>query len=130
MRAADTSTKPLVLSHSALATQPSARSRLITPDHARVIAGTGGVIGVWPSSGTFHDLHAMAAGVKRMADVVGVEHVGLGTDMLGFISPPVFRSYEQLPALASALLLAGFSQQEVGAVLGGNYLRVFQASVG
>ncbi|MFM0615380.1 membrane dipeptidase [Paraburkholderia nemoris] len=87
MRAADTSTKPLVLSHSALATQPSARSRLITPDHARVIAGTGGVIGVWPSSGTFHDLHAMAAGVKRMADVVGVEHVGLGTDMLGFISP-------------------------------------------
>ena len=72
----------------------------------------------------------MANGVKRMADVVGVEHVGLGTDMLGFISPPVFRSYEQLPDLASALLLAGFSQQEVGAVLGGNYLRVFQASVG
>ena len=129
-RAADTSTKPLVLSHSALATHPSARSRLITPDHARVIAGTGGVIGVWPNSGTFHDLHAMANGVKRMADVVGVEHVGLGTDMLGFISPPVFRSYEQLPDLASALLQAGFSQQEVGAVLGGNYLRVFQASVG
>lgn len=129
-RAADTSTKPLVLSHSALATHPSARSRLITPDHARVIAGTGGVIGVWPSSGTFHDLHAMAEGVKRMADVVGVEHVGLGTDMLGFISPPVFRSYEQLPDLASALLQAGFSQAEVGAILGGNYLRVFRASVG
>ncbi|MFM0505408.1 dipeptidase [Paraburkholderia caffeinilytica] len=129
-RAADTSTKPLVLSHSALATHPGARSRLITPDHARVIAGTGGVIGVWPSSGTFHDLHAMAEGVKRMADVVGVEHVGLGTDMLGFISPPVFRSYEQLPDLASALLLAGFSQAEVGAILGGNYRRVFQASVG
>ncbi|WP_280530019.1 membrane dipeptidase [Paraburkholderia aspalathi] len=72
----------------------------------------------------------MANGVKRMADVVGVEHVGLGTDMLGFISPPVFRSYEQLPDLASALLQAGFSQQEVGAILGGNYLRVFQASVG
>jgi membrane dipeptidase len=129
-RAADTSTKPLVLSHSALATHPGARSRLIAPDHARVIAGTGGVIGVWPSSGTFKDLHAMAEGVKRMADVVGVEHVGLGTDMLGFISPPVFRSYEQLPDLASALLLAGFSPEEVGAILGGNYRRVFQASVG
>lgn len=129
-RAADTSTKPLVLSHSALATHPGARSRLITPDHARVIAGTGGVIGVWPSSGTFHDLHAMAEGIKRMADVVGVEHVGLGTDMLGFISPPVFTSYRQLPDLASALLQAGFSQAEVGAILGGNYRRVFEASVG
>jgi membrane dipeptidase len=129
-RAADTSSKPLVLSHSALATHPGARSRLITPDHARVIAGTGGVIGVWPSSGTFKDLHAMAEGVKRMADVVGVEHVGLGTDMLGFISPPVFRSYEQLPDLASALLSAGFASDEVGAILGGNYRRVFQASVG
>ncbi|MFL9911575.1 dipeptidase [Paraburkholderia sp. RL17-337-BIB-A] len=128
-RAADTTTKPLVLSHSALATHPGARSRLITPDHARVIAGTGGVIGVWPSSGTFHDLHAMAEGVKRMADVVGVEHVGLGTDMLGFISPPVFRSYRQLPDLASALVLAGFSQAEVAAVLEGNYRRVFEASV-
>jgi membrane dipeptidase len=61
---------------------------------------------------------------------VGVEHVGLGTDMLGFISPPVFRSYKQLPDLASALLLAGFSQAEVGAILGGNYRRVFDASVG
>ncbi|NYH15244.1 dipeptidase [Paraburkholderia bryophila] len=129
-RAADTSTKPLVLSHSALATHPSSRSRLITPDHARVIAGTGGVIGVWPSSGSFKDIHAMAEGIKRMADVVGVEHVGLGSDMLGFISPPVFRSYEQLPDLASALRVAGFTQEEVGAILGGNYRRVFQVSVG
>lgn len=129
-RAADTSTKPLVLSHSALASHPRERSRLITPDHARVIAGTGGVIGVWPSSGSFKDLHGMAEGMKRMADLVGVEHVGLGTDMLGFISPPVFRSYTQLPDLASALLLAGFSPAEVGAILGGNYRRVFEASVG
>jgi membrane dipeptidase len=129
-RAAATSTKPLVLSHSALATHPGARSRLITPDHARVIAGTGGVVGVWPSSGTFRDLDGMAHGVKRMADVVGVEHVGLGTDMLGFISPPVFTTYEQLPLLANALLSAGFTQDEVSAILGGNYRRVFEMSVG
>jgi membrane dipeptidase len=128
-RAAATTTKPLVLSHSALATHPGARSRLITSDHARVIAGTGGVVGVWPSSGTFHDLDEMAHGVKRMADVVGVEHVGLGTDMLGFISPPVFTTYEQLPMLANALLSAGFTQDEVSAILGGNYRRVFEASV-
>jgi len=129
-RAADTTTKPLILSHTALSAHPKERSRLITADHARVIADTGGVIGVWPSSGTYRDLQGMADGMRRMADVVGVEHVGLGSDMLGFISPPVFRSYEQLPALADALLTAGFSNEEVGMVLGGNYHRVFAASVG
>jgi membrane dipeptidase len=128
-RAASVTTKPLVLSHTALAGHPGARSRLITADHARVIASTGGVIGVWPSSGTFHDLDGMAHGFSRMADIVGVEHVGLGTDMLGFISPPVFRNYEQLPLLGAALVSAGFSQQETELLLGGNYRRVFEASM-
>jgi membrane dipeptidase len=128
-RVASVTTKPLVLSHTALAGHPGPRSRLITADHARAVAQTGGVIGVWPSSGTFHDLDAMAHGFRRMADVVGVEHVGLGTDMYGFISPPVFRSYEQLPALGAALLAAGFSQQETEQILGGNYRRVFDATL-
>jgi membrane dipeptidase len=128
-RAAAVTTKPLVLSHTALAEHPAPRSRLISADHARAIADTGGVIGVWPSSGSFHDLDGMAHGVRRMADVVGVDHVGLGTDMLGFISPPVFRNYEQLPSLGSALLGAGFSQSETEQILGGNYRRVFEASM-
>jgi membrane dipeptidase len=128
-RAASVTTKPLVLSHTALATHPGPRSRLITADHARAVAQTGGVIGVWPSSGSFHDLDGMAHGFRRMADVVGVDHVGLGTDMYGFISPPVFGSYEQLPLLGAALLAAGFSQPETEQMLGGNYRRVFEASL-
>lgn len=128
-RAASVTTKPLVLSHTALAGHPGARSRLISADHARAIAGTGGVIGVWPSSGSFRDIDGMAHGFRRMVDVVGVDHVGLGTDMLGFISPPVFRSYEQLPSLGAALLSAGFSQGETEQLLGGNYRRVFMASM-
>ncbi|WP_413706163.1 hypothetical protein [Ralstonia sp. Ralssp110] len=66
--------------------------------HARAVADTGGVIGVWPEAADFPNLDAMALGIKRMADVVGVAHVGLGTDMLGFIRPPVFTSNAQLPA--------------------------------
>ncbi|HEY0297282.1 MAG TPA: membrane dipeptidase [Bordetella sp.] len=88
------------------------------------------MIGVWPSAGSFRDLQAMAEGVARMMDVVGADHVGIGTDMLGFISPPVFRSYAQLPALAAALRKAGLSDGDIGKVLGGNYRRVFEASVG
>jgi len=94
------------------------------------VADTGGVIGVWPNATDFPSLDAMAIGVKRMVDVVGVAHVGLGTDMLGFIKPPVFTSYAQLPVLATALLKAGFTPIEVGEILGGNYRRVFEATVG
>ncbi|WP_244835686.1 dipeptidase [Cupriavidus plantarum] len=128
-RAATVSTKPLVLSHTALVSRPTSRGRSISADHARAVADTGGVIGIWPSAGSFHDLREMAHGFKRMADVVGVEHVGLGTDMLGFISPPVFTNYAQLPLLGSALLAEGFSQAETEQVLGGNYRRVFDASI-
>jgi membrane dipeptidase len=129
-RAAAVTTKPLVLSHTSLSSQPGPRSRLISPDHARVIAGTGGVIGVWPPSTVFAGKAAMAAGMARLADVVGVDHVGLGSDMLGLTSPSVFASYSELPELAAAVLAAGFSPEDTGKILGGNYARVFAASVG
>jgi membrane dipeptidase len=128
-RAAAVTTKPLVLSHTALSSHPRERSRLISPDHARAVAETGGVIGIWPSAGSFRDIPGMAHGFQRMVDVVGIEHVGLGTDMFGFISPPVFRNYEQLPELGNALLAAGFQAPEVDLLLGGNYRRVFIASL-
>ncbi|MGO4307242.1 membrane dipeptidase [Cupriavidus sp. RAF12] len=73
-RAAVVTTKPLVLSHTALATRATGRGRLISADHARAVAETGGVIGVWPSSSSFHNLQDMAHGFRRMADVVGVDH--------------------------------------------------------
>lgn len=129
-RAAGVTDKPLVLSHTSLAGRPGPRSRQITVEHARLVAGTGGVVGVWPSAGVFHSLREMADGVKRLADAIGIAHVGLGSDMLGFISPPVLQSYRQLPDFANALLDAGLSRDEARQVLGGNYFRVFEASVG
>ncbi len=128
-RAASVTTKPLILSHTSLSARPGARSRLISPDHARAVAQTGGVIGVWPPQSIFPDLTAMANGMARLVDVVGVDHVGLGSDMLGLVGPGVFNSYRQLPDLAEAMLTVGFSASDVGKVLGGNYARVFAASM-
>lgn len=128
-RAADVTTKPLVLSHTSLATEPKPLSRLISPDHARVIAGTGGVIGVWPPAARFPSMTALAGGIAAMVDVVGIEHVGLGTDMLGLTGPAIFGSYTDLPALVSALLTHGFAPDEIRQLIGGNYARVFSASV-
>ena len=129
-QAAAVTDKPLVLSHTSLSAAPGPHSRLISPDHARAIAGTGGVIGIWPPASIFPELPALAAGIARMADVVGVEHVGLGTDMNGLVGPSTFDSYRDLPALADALLSHGFSTDDVRRILGGNYARVFRASVG
>lgn len=128
-RAAAVTTKPLVLSHTSLDAKSGRFSRRITPDHARLIAGTGGVIGVWPPASSFPTLDALAVGMARMADVAGVDHVGLGSDMRGLTGPSIFPNYDRLPALAEALLNTGFSHEDTGKILGGNYVRVFAATV-
>ena len=71
----------------------------------------------------------MAGGMARMAAVVGVDHVGLGTDTLGLVGAATFDSYAQLPELTAALLAAGFGADDVRKVMGGNYARVFVASL-
>ena len=126
-RAAAVTTKPLVLSHTSLTRRPRPFTRLITPEHARLVAGTGGVIGIWPVGSIFPDMDALARGMAHMAAVAGVDHVGLGTDTMGLIGPATFGSYAELPGLTAALLDAGFSAEETRKLLGGNYARVFAA---
>jgi membrane dipeptidase len=129
-RAASVTTKPLILSHTSLTAKPRPYTRLITAEHARLVADTGGVVGVWPPVSIFPDVTAMANGMARMADVVGVDHVGLGSDMMGLIGGSAFGDYLVTPKLAAAMLSVGFSAGDVGKVLGGNYARVFAATMG
>jgi membrane dipeptidase len=128
--AASVTTRPLILSHTSLSAVPSRYSRQISPDHARLVAQTGGVVGVWPSASIFPTMDKMAEGFARMADTVGVDHVGLGSDMRGLTGLSVFDTYRDLPALAEKLQAHGFTAADVGKVLGGNYARVFAATVG
>ncbi len=126
-RAAAVTTKPLVLSHTSLTRRPRPFTRLITPEHAQLIAGTGGVIGIWPVASIFPDMAALARGMAHMAAVAGIDHVGLGTDTMGLVGPATFDSYADLPGLTSALLAAGFGADDTRKLLGGNYARVFEA---
>ena len=128
-RAARETTKPLVLSHTSLSRNPGPRSRTISADHARLIAGTGGVIGIWPPVSVYPDKARLAEGMARMVDVVGIDHVGLGSDMEGLVGASSFASYTELPDLAAALSQHGFTPAEIAKLLGGNYLRVFSASL-
>jgi membrane dipeptidase len=131
-RAASVTTKPLILSHTSLIGGGRVQqmyTRLITPDHARVIASTGGVIGVWPPADAVMSLPGLAASMAKMVDAVGIDHVGLGSDMEGLLAPSVFPDYEHLPALAEALLGVGFHVPETVKILGGNYARAFETTL-
>jgi membrane dipeptidase len=123
-------TKPLLLSHTALAgsramgpTPLSARQ--VSRDHARAIAETGGSIGIWHF---FPSLEKYVEGLKEMTDVVGVEHVSIGTDQQ--VRPGAVQDYAQWVELVATMLRGGFTPEEAGMIAGGNYMRVFRAAVG
>jgi membrane dipeptidase len=126
-RAVTTTTKPLILSHTALSDRPYPWTRLITTDHARAIASTGGVIGIWPVQ-TVSNISSYAEAFARTVNVVGIDHVGIGTDQLGLQGPSSMPSYGDLPQLA-ATLRTKFNDAEVAKLLGGNYRRVFEACI-
>ncbi len=126
-RAAEVSVRPLVLSHTALSPAPGVRSRLVSPGHARIVAGTGGVVGVWPVVSGTPSVRLYAESLARMVDAIGIDHVGVGSDMRGLLAPGAFEDYRQAPALAEALLAIGFDAAAAGKILGGNYARVLGA---
>jgi membrane dipeptidase len=126
-RAVVTTTKPLVLSHTSLNDRPTPWTRTITSEHARAIASTHGVIGIWPVTSS-HTVKSYADLIIRMVGVVGVDHVGIGTDQLGLQGPSSLPSYADLPQLAAALS-SRFTPDEIGKLLGGNFRRVFEACV-
>lgn len=125
-KTAEISKAPIVLSHTSLTPRGGARplSRLIGAEHAKLVAATGGMIGIWPSGFVFSDLDRYAEGIAAMAEAVGVDHVGIGTDMEGGIDE-VFHSYADYPQLVDALLRRGFAPAEVAKIAGGNHARVF-----
>ncbi len=129
-QAAKVATKPLLLSHTAMldsrAMSPTVLvGRRITADHARVVAETGGSIGLWHF---FPSIDKYVDGIKEMVDVVGVDHVSIGTDQQ--VAAGSLQDYSQWVQHVAAMLRGGFTPDEAGKIAGGNYLRIFQTAVG
>jgi membrane dipeptidase len=129
-QAVDVATKPLLLSHTALlgsqAMGPTPLTgRQVSRDHARAIADTGGSIGIWHF---FPSLEKYVDGLKEMAAIVGVDHVSIGTDQ--HVSPGSLPDYTQWVHLVAAMLRGGFTPEEAGKIVGGNYMRIFRAVIG
>ena len=124
----EVSSQPVMLSHSNLVTQSFSHPRLITAEHARLIAASGGVVGAWPSGfgqSTFSDY---IDAIQRLIDAVGIEHVAIGTDMDGNYKP-VFRNYRDWGLIPAALMARGLHENEAAAVMGGNFMRVFKKTL-
>lgn len=67
----------------------------------------------------------VAAHVAHVVNVVGEDHVAIGSDYDGMIIPPAqLRGVDRMPRLTQAMLDAGLSERAVHKALGQNFLRV------
>lgn len=121
-------TQPVVVSHGGVQALCDV-NRNLNDDQIRRIAATGGVIGIgyWSGAvcGTSPD--HVAAAMKHVRDLVGAQHVALGSDFDGAVQ--VSFDTSQLVLVTDALRRAGFSEPEITAALGGNALRVLRATL-
>ena len=61
--------------------------------------------------------------------LVGVDHVGLGSDFDGIeAGPKELNGVQDFPLITKALLERGYSKKDIRKILGGNFLRVFRAN--
>jgi membrane dipeptidase len=117
----EASSRPIMISHSHLDHADRHHPRLLSPDHARAVADSGGLIGTWPSGVTSTSLADFADEVVRLAGVVGTGHVAVGTDMDANYRP-VLASYAEFAMLPGLLAERGLSDTDTDKILGGNAL--------
>jgi len=90
------------------------------------VASAGGVIGAWPAGVVSTSLADFADEVARLADLVGADHVAIGTD-LDANYRPVLRSYADFASLPQLLAERGFSEADCDQILGASAVRLLQA---
>jgi microsomal dipeptidase-like Zn-dependent dipeptidase len=128
--ALEMSRTPIVCSHSssrALCDHP----RNLTDDQLRALARRGGVAQVTLYSGFLRRegeatiLDAMAH-LRHMVDVMGVDHVGLGTDFDGDGGITGCANASELIQFTRRLLGMQFTEDDIRLLWGGNFLRVME----
>ena len=73
------------------------------------------------------DLDDVIDHIDYIADLISVDHVGLGADWDGVeIMPTGIEDISKLPSLTKKLIERGYSQRDIRKILGGNFKRVFK----
>ena len=126
--ALDISKKPIVCSHSsarALCDHP----RNLTDNQMRALAAKGGVAQTTIYNGFLRkDSQAtildVMAHLEHAIDVMGIDHVGLGTDFDGDGGVPGLADSSELLNFTRQLLRMRYSDEDIQKIWGGNFLRV------
>ncbi|MBA4307961.1 MAG: peptidase M19 [Sphingopyxis sp.] len=120
--------RPVVSSHGGV--QATCKvNRNLTDDEIRGVAKTGGIIGIgyWDAAICDTSPRAAARAMKHVRDLVGIQHVALGSDYDG--ATTVRFDTSQLVQVTQALMDEGFTPDDIRAVMGGNALRVIRAGL-
>ena len=120
--------RPVVSSHGGV--QATCKvNRNLSDEQIRGVAATGGLIGIgyWDAAVCDTSPASIAKAMKHVRDLVGVRHVALGSDYDG--ATTVRFDTSKLVQVTQALIDAGFSDDEIRAVMGGNAVRVLKAGL-
>jgi microsomal dipeptidase-like Zn-dependent dipeptidase len=120
--------KPTLVSHTGVkATCDNPRN--LSDEHLRAIAAGGGVVGIG-----YFDLAVcgeepadVVAAIRHVVELVGDDHVALGSDYDGAVS--VSFDTSQLPALTQQMLDDGLSEDSIRKILGANAVRVLRQTL-
>lgn len=121
-------TRPVVVSHTGVrATCDTPRN--LSDDQLTALRDNGALLGIGYFSLAVcgDDVRAIARAFRHAADVVGVDHLALGSDFDGAVKTPF--DVTGLPVLAEALRAERFSEAEVRAIASGNAIRFFAAQL-
>ncbi len=126
--AGEVSAHPIIFSHTGVKALYDG-DRYVTDEDIRAIAASGGVVGIWPTAalGTIEEMVRHIDHVKRL---VGIDHVGIGSDLRGMSYLEAFGEEANFRAIVEGLMDAGYSDDEVGKVMGGNFFRVWEQVAG
>jgi membrane dipeptidase len=127
-----TTRTPVVASHSGVRALRDF-DRNLTDEMLRALAANGGMMGMvflpyfLAADGNSASVENVVAGIDHVVQLVGPDHVGLGSDWDGFSGNLAgLEDVSKLPALTGGLLRLGYPDSAVEKILGRNFLRVWQ----
>ncbi len=116
------SKRPVVLSHTGVYSA-CASERNVPDALLQAIAAKGGIIGIgfWQGAVCDPSPQGIARTIAAAVDLVGIQHVSLGSDFNGSVATTF--DVAELALLTSALLDSGLSPDQIRQIMGGNIRR-------